>query len=258
MVDTVRTQAALLALLADNSSGDIDPQDIRDMLVTQSTPEWVQHLDHRIVGETVQTDDDFFVTDSSGDYTEQTVTGTAVWTLGGGLASVVYDGQSGGDVAAILKPISDATLPVTIETAFSFVATPQDFTHAGLCFTDGTATSSNVALMRLHRTGNEATYRANAGTLTSFTADINNAIANVADMLPFGMVYVRLVWDATDHFKVSFGDGVSWTDFDDAGVSFAKTMTPTHFGLHVSTNAAAIANIATFHYLRVYDSDLSV
>jgi len=34
MVDTVRTKAALLALFADNTTGDISPQDLRDFLVT--------------------------------------------------------------------------------------------------------------------------------------------------------------------------------------------------------------------------------
>jgi hypothetical protein len=36
MADTQRTQAALLALLADNITGDISPQDIRDFLVSVS------------------------------------------------------------------------------------------------------------------------------------------------------------------------------------------------------------------------------
>lgn len=34
MVDTIRTMAALQALLADNTSGDISPQDVRDFLVS--------------------------------------------------------------------------------------------------------------------------------------------------------------------------------------------------------------------------------
>jgi hypothetical protein len=34
MADTIRTRAALLSLLADNTSGDISPQDIRDFLVS--------------------------------------------------------------------------------------------------------------------------------------------------------------------------------------------------------------------------------
>lgn len=34
MADTIRTLTALLNLLADNTTGDISPQDIRDMLVT--------------------------------------------------------------------------------------------------------------------------------------------------------------------------------------------------------------------------------
>ncbi len=34
MVDTVRSTTALQALLADNSTGDISPQDLRDFLVS--------------------------------------------------------------------------------------------------------------------------------------------------------------------------------------------------------------------------------
>jgi hypothetical protein len=34
MTDTVRTQSEILALLADNTTGDISPQDIRDMVVS--------------------------------------------------------------------------------------------------------------------------------------------------------------------------------------------------------------------------------
>lgn len=34
MADTVRSRAAILALLADNTTGDISPQDIRDMFIT--------------------------------------------------------------------------------------------------------------------------------------------------------------------------------------------------------------------------------
>lgn len=39
MVDTVRTRAALLTLLADNTSGDISPQDARDVLVSTMVPD---------------------------------------------------------------------------------------------------------------------------------------------------------------------------------------------------------------------------
>lgn len=45
MVDTVRSRTALLALLADNSSGDISPQDIRDMLVSLDTTGWGSYTD---------------------------------------------------------------------------------------------------------------------------------------------------------------------------------------------------------------------
>jgi hypothetical protein len=34
MADTIRDRAAVIALLADNTSGDISPQDLRDFLVS--------------------------------------------------------------------------------------------------------------------------------------------------------------------------------------------------------------------------------
>lgn len=41
MADTVRTLAALQTLLADNTTGDISAQDVRDMLVSLFTPQFV-------------------------------------------------------------------------------------------------------------------------------------------------------------------------------------------------------------------------
>lgn len=40
MVDTVRTLAALQALLADNTAGDISAQDVRDLLVSAYPSQW--------------------------------------------------------------------------------------------------------------------------------------------------------------------------------------------------------------------------
>lgn len=45
MADTVRTIAALQALLADNTEGDISPQDLRDMLVSLDDGGWVDYVD---------------------------------------------------------------------------------------------------------------------------------------------------------------------------------------------------------------------
>jgi hypothetical protein len=45
MADTQRTRAALQTLLADNVTGDISPQDLRDFLVTVMQPEFVNAND---------------------------------------------------------------------------------------------------------------------------------------------------------------------------------------------------------------------
>jgi len=51
MVDTVRSLAAVVALLADNTVGDISPQDVRDMLVSLA----MQHGQVSVVGNAVVT-----------------------------------------------------------------------------------------------------------------------------------------------------------------------------------------------------------
>lgn len=45
MVDTVRTVSAALALLADNTTGDISPQDLRDAIVSAPATGWAQYSD---------------------------------------------------------------------------------------------------------------------------------------------------------------------------------------------------------------------
>lgn len=46
MADTIRSIAALQTLLADNNSGDISPQDLRDMLVSLAAPSgWADYTD---------------------------------------------------------------------------------------------------------------------------------------------------------------------------------------------------------------------
>lgn len=45
MVDTVRTISELRVLLADNTTGNISPQDLRDMLASLNDTGWSQHAD---------------------------------------------------------------------------------------------------------------------------------------------------------------------------------------------------------------------
>lgn len=66
MADTIRTQAAILALLADNTNGDISPQDLRDMMLSLQ-PVMGQVSMHESASETaIAVDDTWYEMDMTG------------------------------------------------------------------------------------------------------------------------------------------------------------------------------------------------
>jgi hypothetical protein len=61
---------------------------------------------------------------------------------------------------------------------------------------------------------------------------------------------MRVIWAAANSFHLETSpDGVSWYRHI---TSYARTVTPTHFGLYSSTWAGATSCIASFEYIRVY------
>lgn len=226
-----------------------------------SAPEWLDYLNARQGDETAHADDDFFTDATKTGLTETTVSGTAVWTELRDRLSVGFDNQTSGDVAVALKALTPSAAPVTIETALSIFGISEDFVSVGICFTDGTTATDNIALARYVNggTANAELYRASAGTLTSFTSSVNISLPGVLMMKPAPMafLYFRLIWTAANSFAVNMShDGVTWHAFDSTN-TFSKTMTPTHFGPIVSTNGGSRVKSAAFEYLRVYESDLS-
>lgn len=234
----------------------LDPWSHSGLVQLESVPEWMTALNHRVAGETAHVDDDFFGQDSSGDYTEQTVSGTATWSIGRGVQSCVFLNQSSLDVAASLKSITSASAPMTIETAIRFPAVAEDNPGAGLLFTDGTATSSNLVFAHM---GNAATFgsggiKLRTGTLTSYATTSDNLHD---DIVATGLVYLRVIWISANTWQASWSmDGNAWINRGIANRS--KTMTPTHIGLAVTAETETLDNMVTYEYLRVYDSDLSV
>lgn len=221
----------------------------------QTVPDWVVYLIERLAGETGHTDDDFFASDSSGDYTEQTVSGSATWTIDHGLLSAVVDDQSASDAAAFLKSITSASAPMTIETAINMRGIAEDSNTIGLCFTDGTAASSNVAHAAFFATASNSGLRIRGGTLTDLFATLNNTIQQPTFRFFGDTLYIRLAWTAANTWKAAWsGDGVTWTDYGETTDSF--TMTPTHFGVYTTTHGGSNPLLSTFHYFRVADSDL--
>jgi len=225
-----------------------------------AVPEWVSYLAERQGDESGHADDDFFDSDSSADYTEQTVSGTATWTIGRGLLSVLADDQSSADVSAYLKSITSASAPMTIEARVSYPLAGINNPVAGLVFTDGTATSSNNVFVGVRGATNEVSIEPKfwAGTLTAYQSDLSTDFGpKFYESMPLTL-YMRLIWTAANTWQAALSfDSVSW--FNGGMSDRSKTLTPTHFGFAVTTEGASYSefNVA-FDYLRVYDADLSI
>jgi len=221
-----------------------------------TVPEWVEYLAVRISDETPHTDDDFFASDSSGDYTTQTVSGSATWAIGRGTLACLFEDQSSGDASAFLKSITSASAPMTIETRMTFHAPNADNPAAGISFSNGTATTSDHAGIEVVTQGAGSPLIRNIeGTWTAYQNSVTNIWANPPNGL--FQIYMRVIWESANTFSgaISF-NGSQW--FDRGAGTFSQTMTPTHFGFWVTAETEATPHQVVFDYLRVYDSDLSV
>ena len=153
MVETVKTQAALLAQMADG--GDNTAEEVRDNIVSGWTPGWVRYLDHRLPDETAHDDDVFFdqgapASASSG--TAVTGAGSASWTEGYGRLSVESSNQGSfmPEVAARVFSLTPNSAPVTIETRWSVMANAGDDNNEPAVFvgfSDGATTGSSIAAL---------------------------------------------------------------------------------------------------------------
>lgn len=217
---------------------------------------WIGRLFNRPV--TAHTDDDEFDSTGLGGWTEVDVSGTTTWTEDAHCANVVFDNQSSGDGAFLLKSMDPSSSPVTIETAVHTLGDAADYTMCGLAFTDGTAASSNTVIIMGYFGSSSHRFKMWNGTLTNIStggADVEISAYNFAA----GFLYVRLIWSAANTWKFQMsptGANGSWINFDESSDSF--TLTPTHFGLFVSKWGGVAQSTVSFDYFRVYETDESV
>jgi hypothetical protein len=211
---------------------------------------WLSALFRRPSDETPHVDDQEFVGVIGG--TGLLPSGTATWTQDRNVLSLAWEDQAGGESVVRAYSLTPTSAPVTIEAAIKVMTQTSEAVVAGVCFLDGATTTSNMAAAGWDP---DVTYtRTQSGTVTVLANVDYKTMAASA----FGIVYIRLVWTAADTFKASFSiDGVSWSSFGLAALS--KAMTPSHIGVYGwgqvgATNVA----LATFEYVRVTESDLSV
>lgn len=231
----LKTFAEMNTLLADNTSGDIAAVDMRDV---------IKGLWRRQIAPYTNDDAaDVYWESNSGDFTTVTVTGSQTITEREGFLSVLFAGQAGADVNAFLKArtfsIGDA-----FATRIRIGGLINNHNMTGICFTDGTASTSNVALALAYYGDSSNKISAWHGTLTNLATNVN--LFDSQQLQPYNDgIYAKLIYSAADTFEVQWSwDGVSFSNL--AGTTFAKTMTPTHVGVCWSKWGGADDGLASF------------
>lgn len=169
MVDTVRTLAALQALFADNASGDISPQDLRDFLVS-AYPDWTT-WSPTVANFTVGTGGNAGVTARYAAF-GQTVICTVVGVLG-------TSGMSVGGSVTITLPLTATSLPAGVTR---LPVGDCIFGDAGVLAYDGMVEKTSTTEVRLQA----------KSTPSSFLT-----LGNISSTVPF-------TWAASDWFTASW------------------------------------------------------
>lgn len=224
---------------------------------TYDIPAWIEYLAARQTGETGHALDDFFTSDTTGDYTAVTVTASASWSIAGGRLAGLLNTNAAQDAAALLIATGGLSAPVTIEAACTRVMSGDNYSAIGICMTDGTTATDNFVGTRALSGSSQGQIGLVSGTLTA----VDSASAVVAtDFRGYGSpatTYHRLIWKSANTFTAQFSaDGYHWADIVAMGDQ-SKTMTPTHIGLWGSRWGVAKDGLVLFDYLRVYESDES-
>jgi len=221
-----------------------------------SVPQWMEYRGGRQgAPDTAHADDDFFTADSSADYTEVVASGSATWVYGTyDSLECEFENQSNVDWAVAVKAIPAAGVPITIETRLDPGAMENNsYIAAGLCFTSGTATSSEMFVVGFGSASN-------IGRMLATSADGNTVTSadwSTVQIVHGGPKILRLIWSAANTFDIAVSTkGARWTDLGQG--SFTRTFTPTHMGFAVTSYGNADPSLISYDYLRVFESDLSV
>lgn len=230
------TLAQMLALLPDNTAGDISAADARNVVTAIVRGQRAPY--------SVDDAADVWWEGNIGDFTTVTITGTQTVTEKDGFLAVEYSGQSSLDRNGVLKSRS-FSVGDSFAVRIRFLGPAGQYSLQGLTFTDGTADTSNMIEVVVYTSNsNDASVAFHHGTLTNVsTSAWGNALKAHA---PWNDgVYLRLTYSASNSFLGEASpDGVNWTSFGNAAT--AKTMTPTHFGLVWGKEGGANESLVSF------------
>lgn len=220
-------------------------------------PEWVYYLGGRLPGETANGLDDFFTSDTVSNYTAVTPTVSASWSVDGGRLAGLMNTNASQDACCLLISTGGLTAPVTIESVCARVVSGDNYAAHGICFTDGTSTTSNFIGTRALSGSTQGQLGLTSGTITVCDSASAQVASDFRSYGSPGLTYHRLIWKSANTFTAQFSaDGYHWADIAAMG-NQSKTMTPTHIGFWGSRWGVAKNGLFLFDYIRVYEADLS-
>lgn len=244
---------------------DLDPWDPMAAVAVSGSgggggPLWVQQLaDRTVYGETVHDYDDEFMAEAvDAGWTEVEPTGTTNWAeTGKGRLLADTVSQASSDMSGLVKPLDSLSFPLTIETRITPTSDQDNYLMYGMVFSDGTADGSNlVVAMPYINNANFVNVDFRTGTFNNVGAILGSAdqVIHAAG----GGLHQRLIWSAANLWKFQYSmDGQQWLDVN-GGTAQARTLTPTHFGLSISTWGSGVKRMAAYEYFRVTEADLSL
>ena len=212
---------------------------------------WLDALFFRPSDEAVHVDDQEFTGALGG--TEVVTTGTVTWEQKQSVLSVRFANLTANDIASQVYALTATTAPITIDVTLSVMMSEDNHHQAGVLFSDGVTSTDSVVVAGIHRSG---AVLINRGTFTN-VENTELATHTPAGEWNASPTYLRLVYVSANNWQFLVSpDGVLYTDFDLGDQSF--TMAPTHFGVYATTWGDATTSVASWHYLRVTDADLSL
>lgn len=180
-------------------------------------------------------------------WTQVTPTGTADWVRQYGKLSVVFAGQASNDVAGNVMELGLLSPPLYVCMAFQAIYYTENYFMVGPLFSDGTSTSSNVIWFMPY-----ATVSLRQGTFANVSTTLDQPGSVYAAT---GLRWLRLDWLATNTWRFwGSSDGISWVTLGGSQVN--GTLTPTHFGIGVSSwgGTSTWFRQASIEAFRAYDT----
>ncbi len=260
MPDTRRTEAALAALLPDNITGDISPQDLRDLLTSVHSERVVQSgafasepASGRLTGDLYLPNDSFYAERWNGTLWEawgpifpmtKPVDGDFAWINQGGASIVTTNGgiflrgpATSGTSERVRKKAAPAP-PYTITAAFLPAVLSFDFQSCGLLFRQ----SSDGKLVTFELAGTTQAANSTTGLIlgvnkfTSPTVFSAGYTARSAHAIGTKPVFLRIADNNTNRICSYSADGQNWITFHTIGRTDFLTADEVGFFVADSTN----------------------